>query len=239
MGLNAREIKSESKFERPEALEVGTYPARVVQIIDMGLQKQRPYQGEEKPPKDELMVTYELLDEFLKDEDGNDIEDKPRWLSETFTMNSLESDLAKSTKRYYAIDPTEEFKGKWNLLGGAACMITVVQNEGKGKNSGTIYNNISGVQSMRAKEAAKAPELVNDAKVFDIDNPDMEVFLSLPQWIQDKIKDNLEFAGSVLEKAIESHESGSGRGGADKASEATQSASQDVSDTKEDDEVDW
>ena len=55
---------------------------------------------------------------------------------------------------------------------------------------------------MRAKEAAKAPALVNPTKVFDIDEPDMEVFNSLPEWIQEKMKNNLNFSGSPLEAAL-------------------------------------
>lgn len=31
----------------------------------------------------------------------------------------------------------------------------------------------------------------------------MEVFKSLPQWLQDKIKENLEFEGSALQEALE------------------------------------
>ncbi|MOA43842.1 hypothetical protein D3C78_1660410 [compost metagenome] len=58
---------------------------------------------------------------------------------------------------------------------------------------------------MRPKDAAKAPELVNPVKVFVLDEPDMEVFLSLPQWLQDKIKGNLEFNGSPLQKALQGH----------------------------------
>lgn len=239
MALNAREYRQESKFERPDPLEVGTYPARVVQVVSLGLQKQNPYKGEPKDPKDEIYVTYELLDEFLQDEDGNDIEDKPRWLSETFTMNSLDSDLAKSTKRYYALDPEEKFKGDWSKLIGAACMISVVQNEGKGKNAGTIYNNIASVQTMRAKEEARANDLVNEGKVFDIDEPDMEVFLSLPKFLQDKMKDNLNFGGSALEKAIEAHESGSGSEGAKEAKKATSEADNAAEGQDEGDDEDW
>lgn len=240
MALNAREYKQESKFERPEPLEIGTYPARVVQIISLGLQKQNPYKGEEKEPKDELYVTYELLDEFLKDEDGEDILDKPRWLSETFTMNSLDSDLAKSTKRYVALDPDFKNDGDWSGLLGAPCMITVVQNEGKGKNAGTIYNNIASVQSMRAKEAAKAPDLVNEGKVFDIDEPDMEVFFSLPKFLQDKMKENLDYGGSALERAVEAHQDPSEGEGSQNKEKATQKPAKRVSEPSEDDEgEDW
>lgn len=205
MALNASKIKQESNFERPDPLEPGTYPARVVQILSLGLQAQPDYKGQEKPPKQELMVTYEFLDEFLTDkETGEELEDKPRWLSETFPLNSLDSDLAKSTKRYFAIDPDNEFGGDWAQLAGMPVMVTLVQNESK--KNGKVYENITGVSTMRSKEANKAPDLKNDPKVFDIDDPDMEVFGSLPQWIQDKMKDNLEFAGSALEAALEGGE---------------------------------
>lgn len=239
MSLNSKNYETQSKFKTPDPLEVGTYPARVVQIIDLGLQKQDPYKGEEKEPKVEICVTYEFLDEFLKDEDGNDLEDKPRWLSEKFTMNHLDSDLAKSTKRYMALDPELEHDGDWSKLLGAPCMVTIVNNEGKGKHSGKVFNNITSVQSMRAKEQSKAPPLVNEPKMFDVDEPDIEVFLSLPEFRQDQIKSNLNYEGSVLEIALEEHKNSSGREGAKEASKATEGASQDVSDTTESDGDDW
>ena len=55
---------------------------------------------------------------------------------------------------------------------------------------------------MRQKDAARTPELVNPPKVFVMDEPDLEIFLSLPNWLQDKIKDSLEYAGSPLEAAL-------------------------------------
>ena len=73
MAINASKVKTASnRIEQPN-LEPGPYPARLVQIIDLGLQPQRPYKGVEKPPAHELMVTYELSDAFMIDKDGNDI----------------------------------------------------------------------------------------------------------------------------------------------------------------------
>lgn len=205
MSLNAKNIKYEggSKFPRPPALDSGTYPSRLVQILSLGLHKQRPFKGEDKPPANELYVTYEILDEFMLDEDGNEDESKPRWISETFPLHSLESDLAKSTKRYYALDPKESFEGDWSQMAGVPCMITIVQNPSK-KDDSVIYNNIVSVSGMRDKDAKKAEELKNDPKVFDIDNPDMSVFKSLPKWLQEKMQENLNYGGSALEKAVES-----------------------------------
>lgn len=201
MSLNAKKIKGKTKFERPPALEAGTYPARLVQIIGMGLQKQRAFKGEEKDPKIDLHLTYELVDEFLLDEDGNDIPDKPRWISETIPLNSLDSDLAKSTKRYYALDPSCEYDGEWPELVGFPCMLTLSADQSK-KDKDVIYNNVASVQTMREKDAKKMPDLINPSKVFDFYEPDLDVFLSLPTWMQDQIKENLDYEGSELEAML-------------------------------------
>jgi len=204
MALNARKVASTGGSNGPsqDPIEVGSYPCRIVQIIDCGLQPQRAFQGKEKPPAYEIMMTYEFTDEFCLDDDDEEDTSKPRWLSETFPFHSLEMDLAKSTKRYKALDPKEVHEGDFTALIDMPCTVTVVQNEGKGKNTGKVYNNISAVSAMRSKDAAKVVELVNKPKVLVLDNPDMEVFKSLPQWLQDKLKDNLEYGGSELEKAL-------------------------------------
>jgi len=209
MALNGKKVAFGGGNKGPQqaAIEGGTYPARVVQVLDLGLQPQRPYQGEEKPPAHEIMITYEFLDEFCLDDDGNELEDKPRWLSETMPLRSLQSDLAKSTKRYNALDPNDDLDGDFLGLVNIPCMVTITatpDKKGKKDDNGNtkVYNNISVVSTMRPKEAAKAPELVNPSKTFELEEPDVEVLGSLPPWLQDKIKDNLEFAGSNLEAAL-------------------------------------
>jgi hypothetical protein len=149
------------------------------------------------------MVTYEFVDEFIKDEDGNDVEDKPRWLSETFPLHNLDSDLAKSTKRYYALDPDADEEGDWTKLLGRPVMVTIVSNPGKGKNAGRTFNNITSTSVMRKKEADKLPELINEGKVFDQDDlSTAEIFLTLAKYPQDLIKKGLEWDGSAMAKAI-------------------------------------
>lgn len=201
MPTNVKNMKMESNYKRPPALESGAYAARTVQMVSRGLQKQDPYLGEEKPPKPELYITYELADEFLLDEDGNEIEDKPRWISETIPLNSLDSDLAKSTQRYYALDPNVEHGGEFLDLVDIPCLLTIVQKTAK--KSGNVYNTIKSVSSLRPKDQAKAPALVNGPKVFDFDEPDYEVFKSLPEWLQGEIKESLDYGGSKLEQMIE------------------------------------
>lgn len=242
MALNASKIKSKQNFERPEPLEPGVYPARVVQILSLGLQPQREYKGQEKPPAYEIYVTYEFADEFMKDkETGEELKDKPRWLSETLPLHSLDSDLAKSTKRYLALDPEQEFGGDWAKLAGTPCMVTVINNRSK-KDPDIVYDNIASISTMRAKEASRMGDLVNPPKVFDIDDPDMEVFGSLPEWLQEKMKENLEFEGSALEEALNgSHTAKSASGGKDtqKGEKATQRAAQEAVEADDSDGDDW
>ncbi len=46
--------------DRPVAV-AGTTLARFTAYVEMGVQKQRPYLGQEKPPKEEINLTFELL----------------------------------------------------------------------------------------------------------------------------------------------------------------------------------
>lgn len=234
MALNGNKIPGK-KFDRPDPLEPGSYPARIVQIIGLGLQEQRPFKGEEKDPAYELYVTYECLDEFLKDKDtGEELEDKPRWISETFPLYSLSSDKANSTKRYYAIDPEEAHGGDWGKLAESPVVITVVHNKvTSGKYAGRVFENIAGVSSMRPKDAAKAAPLKNPAKVFDADEPDMGVFLSLPEWLQTKIKENLNYEGSKLEALLKKSKKD------EPVDEEEQDDQVDAVDDEEEDSEDW
>lgn len=248
MSLNAKKVPmAAGKGDRVEQapMDPGTYPARVVQVLDMGVQPQRPYKGQDKPPAHMISLTYEFLDEFCLDEEGEEIEDKPRWLSEDFPLKNLEIDLATSTKRYKALDPDEVFDGDFTALVNATCMVTVVQNPDKnGKKDANgktkVYTNVSGVSAMRPKEAKNAAELVNEPKVFVLDEPDMTIFKSLPEWIQDKIKGNLEFEGSALQEALEGAQEDEEEAPKPKAKgKPKKAAKEPEEDDDEDDEKDW
>jgi hypothetical protein len=199
MGLNASKVKggNANKVEQP-VMEAGTYPARLVQVIDFGLQPQRAFKGDPKPPAHEISTTYEFVDCFMVDEKGNDVEDKPRWVSESFPLRNIMAELATSTKRAKALDPEGIHNGDWPAMLGSPVNVTVVINESKGK----VYTNIASTATMRAKDAQKCPELKNDTKFFDLSEPDLEVFNSLPEWIREKIKGNLNYAGSKLEALL-------------------------------------
>jgi len=194
--LNASKLQEEKKkdgFKIP-ALEPSNYPARVVGIIDLGVQPQRPYKEKEKPPINEIMITYELTSEFLLDEEGNELKDKPRHLSETIPFYPLTAELATSTKRYNSLDPKGEFGGDFSKLIGCPCTVTIVNN--KNKKTGKIYNNIASVTP--PMKGFTIPELKNEPRLFDRSDPDMDVWEKLPDWIQEKIKGGLDYYNTKL-----------------------------------------
>lgn len=199
MALKANNYSNNAPRVKQPMIEADVYPGRLVQIIDLGLQAQPAFKGVEKKPAHEIMLTYELSEVFMVDEEGNEAEDKPRWVSETMPFYSLSQDNARSTKRYLVFDPNKEDDGDFSQQIGKPCNITIVNNKGS---NGKIYSNIGNVAPISAKKAATLPELKNDSKVFDLDVPDLAVFQSLPQWIQERIKSNLNFKGSTLEKLL-------------------------------------
>lgn len=195
--LNAKEAAGGGGGPKNYEPMLGTYPARLVGVVDLGLQAQRPYQGEEKPPAREVMLTFEFVDEFMLDEDGKEQLDKPRWISERMPLYNLKAERARSTQRYKALDPNEEHEGDWSKLLNTPCNVTIVQNPGKGKNVGKVYENIDSVSLMRAKDATKCPPLVNETVCYDLDNHDDDEWEKLSGWVKDIIKGRLDTEEAV------------------------------------------
>lgn len=201
MGFNANERTGGGGYTPPPALDPKNYPARLVQLVLMGLQPQRPYQGNAKPPAEMMYVGYELSHEFMDDDDGNPDATKPRWVGEDFPFFSLDADRAKSTLRYHALDPTGSASGDWIKLGGFPCQVTLSKEPRKG-HEGQFVNYVTNVTGSMEAPGYEQPQLVNAVRIFDIDAPDMEVYKMLPKWLREKIATNLNFAGSELQKVL-------------------------------------
>lgn len=241
-GLNAKKApkpKSNSNKVQQPLMEVGTEEARVVGIIDLGLQKQRPYKGQEKAPIRMIRITYEFPNLFIVDEEGNDVEDKPRWLSEEIPFNNLDVDLAKSTKRYRAIDPDDTCDGDFTKLVGMPCMVTIGEYSYTKDGDLKEGNEVNNVSTITKRKADKLPPLVNDTQVFLLDDPDMELFESFFDWLKDKIKGNLEFSGSVLEARLNGEEEPKPNDNEDSQDEEETEDEPDSKDDEEPTEEEW
>lgn len=208
MGLKPNRVKQSARNNlKSPLLDADNYPARLVQVIDLGVQQN--FFDKEKV-NHEVMLTYELTTEFCLDENDEPVEDKPRWLSEVVNLINLPegmgvSDIyndqyrgkSKMVLRSRAFDPKGKFEFDFSQMLGMPCAVTVVQ---KKKKDGTLRNDIGGVTSpMKGLQIA---DLINEPKCFILDEPDMEIFKSLPEWLQENIKKNLNYRGSALEKLL-------------------------------------
>lgn len=161
-------------------VEDGTYVARIVQIIDLGLQQQTDYKtGEVKTWDDgnpkimpEVFITFEFPTERI-DIDG---ESKPRWLSKRYTVSLHEKSAL--TGLIKAADPSG-LKGKtydMTRLADKPVMVSV---------GSTVNGNakVTGVSAV--PKGLNVDPLENDVVIFDSSDMDMDIYNSLPAFIQE------------------------------------------------------
>ncbi len=230
------EKKAMVKRVAQEELPIDNYPCRVAQVIDLGLHHKDVWDGVQnkfvkdmsKAPVNMLMLTYEFTTEFVKDEAGNELEDKPRWLSEEFPVYPLDSELATSTKRYAAFDPgAAKFGGDWGKIAGEPCSVSITHKKSGKAKVGNVAKPMKGMV---------VPALKNPIKLFDLADPDLDVFNSLPEWLQDKIKSNLEFEGSPLQAILAG---GVQKVKQDKPKQEEKPVEVPVEDTEDNDDAPW
>ena len=181
-------IKKKSGSSVPP-MEAGTYPAVCVGIIDLGEQYSETF----KKYNDKLLVIWEIPSQTIE----IDGEDKPRWLSKDFSASLHEKSGLYQTlvswrgKAFTDTELTEDENGfmQFSVLDmlGTGCFLQVIVEE---KDSGS-YNRITSVIALPA--GMNAPATETPLIAFDIDTWDDEVFKSLPEWIQERIKKSTQY----------------------------------------------
>jgi len=171
-------------------VEDGPHMARVVQIIDLGMQKQTDWKTGEVQTYDdgnpiikpEVFITYE----FPTDRIEIDGESKPRWLSKRYTMSLHEKSAL--TALITAVDPAGAKGKSYDLskLIDKPLMVTV----GSTSNGNPKVTSVSGIP-----KGIKVDPLENDSRLFDMGSFDMEVYESLPNFIQEIIQNSESFKG--------------------------------------------
>jgi hypothetical protein len=209
MARNANSVAQAGSSNRVEQPVLdGSYPARIVQIIFLGIQDQRAFQGQAKPPVDQVRVTYELSHEFMEDEDGNVLADKPRWYSEQFAFHNADVDLATSTKRFKAYCPqvANPADHEWgdNLLGLPVQVQLKARKVTQGKHAGKTFVDIKGVSPQAKMPGYTQPELVNPTMLFDPQAAIVSIddFNSFPDWLCEVILGAHDYVGSTLGEAL-------------------------------------
>lgn len=169
-----------------ELVPAGVYLARCYRMIDLGTQTNISAKYGTKTVR-EVMLYWELL----QDDAGEPVfmEDGERVFSiskkYTLSMNkkaNLRKDLDSWRGKPFTDAEADDFD--ITKLLDKFCMIQVVHNTSGDK----TYANVGTIMTTK-----KTAEGKNEVGAFSIDDPDMEFFGTLPQWLQDKIKESAEW----------------------------------------------
>jgi len=188
--LTASETKTARKPIEP--LEAQSYPARCIQVIDIGVQ----YNVMADKYQRQVILVWEIPSETIT----IDGEEKPRIVSETYTLS-----LNEKAKLYSALVSwrgkqftDEELKGfDLNSVLDKTCLLDLCVKESK---NGNKYNRVKGVS--KGYKGMTVPEATTPIFSFDLDADDaLEQMKSLPEWIQERIK-----GGETYKELVEQQE---------------------------------
>ena len=172
----------------------GAYIGRCFSLIDLGTQLTSGQYGEKLQHK--LRIGWEL---FGEDEQGNpltvevDGKSMPLTISKSYTVSlhekaGLRRDLAAWRGRDFSDEEAKAFDVA--KLIGAYCMVNVTTSETNGK----TYSNVAGLTPLPGALRNAKPAPVHDPVVFDLDKPDMKVFATFHEKLQEAIKKSPEWA---------------------------------------------
>jgi len=189
MSLNLAEIPTTGTKKDFGRLEDGPHLARVVSVIDYGLQPQTDWKTKEPTdPKSIVAITFETPNEMIT-YTKDDVEvTRPRWISKEYQLSLNEK--ANLTKLIASLKPS--LKSLDELL-NTPCMITVGSTSG-GKAKITAVS--------LPMKGTVVPDLQNDSFMFDFSAPNKTDWDSLLEWQQNKVKEALDFDGSAVDTML-------------------------------------
>ena len=172
-------IKDRAKPKVPP-VDPGVYMAVCIGIIDLGEQYSEAF----KNYSNKCMIVWELPGETIE----IDGEQKPRQLSKEFTIaSSNKSNLRKFIESWNGKTYSDEEFINIELFDqiGKPCQLNVVLN------STGEYANVDNI--MPIPRGFPAPTTETPPIKWDIEAWNDEVFKSLPEWIQEKIKKSTQY----------------------------------------------
>lgn len=173
-----------------ELTPAGNHIARCYQMIEIGTVNEIIMNKSQILHK--VRIGWELPLETKEFKEGEG--EKPFSISQEYTLSMHEkANLRKDLKSWRGRDFTEEEAKSFDItkLLGVPCMINVIHVQSKDGNK--VYAKIAGVTPM--PKGVKCPPQFNDTIVLSYDEFDQEIFESLPDFIKDKMKTSLEYAG--------------------------------------------
>jgi hypothetical protein len=168
----------------------GVHIARCYRMVDLGTQESE-WQGTKKKAH-KIMISWELLGEDRM-ADGNTFTISKRYTLSLHEKAQLRGDLEAWRGR--AFSPEEEAQFDVTKVLGAYCMLNIVHETTNGK----TYANIASI--MPLPKGMPKPPSPNEAYVFDLDNPDMEIFERFGDKLKATIMAAPEWKGEKKENA--------------------------------------
>ena len=193
MGFIAKDTGGDGNFKR---IPPGVYVGRCYSLIDLGTQTETGKFGVTSAHK--IRIQWEL---FGDDDEGNpltiDVDGKemPLTISKKYTVSLHEkANLRKELAAWRGKDFTEDEAKAFDIskLVGHYCMINIVHSDTNGK----IYANVAGISPLPSALKNQKPAPVHDNFMFDLDDPDMELFATFYDKLQETIKASPEWAAS-------------------------------------------
>jgi hypothetical protein len=171
-------------------LTEGVQEARVVRIIQLGVQPANPRFTDSKPTP-QMMIMFEMADDEV------DIKGELKPAMAFMRVNIVGGEKSKLTKLALAakLDPENlEFK---DFLGKALSL--TIKNKKSGDN---VYSNIADFSGLSDRAASTVPEVVTDSYFLDFDDPDPKVLGELGNGMLKLIQNAINYSGSVIEKVL-------------------------------------
>lgn len=196
MGFIASDSGNGGNFKRVPA---GVYIGRCYSIIDLGTQTSNGQYGEKHQHK--IRVAWEL---FGEDENGQpltiDVDGKemPMTISKSYTVSLHEkAGLRKDLSAWRGRDFTDEEAKAFDVskLIGAYCMVNVTTSE----NNGKTYSNVGGLTPLPSALKNAKPAPVHGHVLFNLDEPNMAVFATFHEKLQEVIKSSPEWEAFIRE----------------------------------------
>jgi len=195
MRMNIPEAKAPGQKEF-EAAPAGLHLGRLYQILHVGT-SQSEWQGEIKM-ENKIIFQFELHGEDndgqpLTTEDGKPLMVTKRYTRSFFETSALRQDLQAWRGKEFTADELQGFDIR--VLLGKFCMLNVIHNKAS---NGKTYANVKGLSPVPAAiKKLGEPNGVNEPFIFDLNSFDQAQFDTLPQWLQDTIKESAEYRGTV------------------------------------------
>lgn len=170
-----------------ELIPAGNYIARCYQLIEIGTVTDN-VMGRTTTAK-KVRIGWELPTE-LKAFDGVE---KPLAIAVEYTLSTgKKATLRAILASWRGKDFTEEEAKGFDItkLIGAPCMLNIIHKAGVTDPS-KMYEKIAGITPM--PKGVKCPPAVNKTIILSYDAWDKDLFLSLPEFIQNRMKDSAEF----------------------------------------------